>query len=470
MVASIYHELDDEERYQALHQRQIDLARRLHGDLHPAIIDGLLDDAQYASDRNDYARTENLLQQVDPLIARAGLDRSARRARWWLIGSQSLHPGGATPEKDREALEQAIDLYARFAPAAPGYVHALSTLAFRTVQRDPAQAEKYYLQAIDVAAGNGNQDAGELQQYVYPALAQAREEQGDYAGAERAYAEGADLARKSYGEAHSTTWVPAAQRAYMLHRRGERERAHALFDRLFAVIPPHWNVDSYDDYAREFYAACLAAEGRALEAIPLLEASQRTYIASPGVAHELRRLRLVLGDAYDRVGRTADARIALKASLDERIAKEPPDSENVRKNRERWGRFLLTQGDAAGAEEQFRTILAQQRADRPYATFALAHGGMARLALAAHDVPAALEASASAVDAFAHVSGRYDVRSGPYLWLIRAEALQLSGDAPAAREWAQRALDASRRYDDPAAPSIAQAQAQLRAATGTAAQ
>jgi len=56
------------------------------------------------------------------------------------------------------------------------------------------------------------------------------------------------------------------------------------------------------------------------------------------------------------------------------------------------------------------------------------------------------------------------VRTGPYLWLIRAEALRRSGDNGGAREWAQRALDASRHYDDPSAPSIRNAEAAVRAA------
>jgi serine/threonine-protein kinase len=68
---------------------------------------------------------------------------------------------------------------------------------------------------------------------------------------------------------------------------------------------------------------------------------------------------------------------------------------------------------------------------------------------------------------FEHVDGFRNVRTGPYLWLIRAEALRRSGDSGGARELAQRALDASRGYDDPSAASIRDAEASLKAVAGS---
>ena len=113
--------------------------------------------------------------------------------------------------------------------------------------------------------------------------------------------------------------------------------------------------------------------------------------------------------------------------------------------RERWGRFLLTQGDRDGAAEQFREVLAQAHG-RPLVHIALVYGGLARLALAGHDGAAALTASREAVSRFDHASnGIIDMRTGPYLWLIHSVALGSTGDAKGAREWAQKALDASRR-------------------------
>ncbi len=464
VAASIYRELDDQPRYQKLHQQQVEVARRLYGELHPAIIDGLLDDADHANDRNDYAQALKLLEQADPLIRRAALDRSTVRARWFLLRSNVLATDDAGAKASGAALDSAVKLYADVAPHDAGYVSALTSMGYRN-QHDGggAAAEPWFRRAIAAAETSSDRDDANLQQLTYPGLAAALEFQGKFDEAEQAYQRSVELARKTYGETHSTYWVPAAEFASLVHRQGERERAHALFDELFKVIPTPWDADSYDDYAREFYAACLVAEGRAQEAIPLLEASQQTYIAKPSVEYELRRIRLILGDAYDQVGRTDEARAMLKSSLGERIAKDPPDGGTVRAARERWGRFLLAHNDAAGAEEQFRLVIVQEHG-RKLATFALAHGGMAKLYLERGDIAGGVNESRGAVEMFAHVSGRRDVRTGPYLWLIHAEALRRSGDTQGAQEWAGRALDASRRYDDPSAASIRNAEEAVRAA------
>jgi len=124
-------------------------------------------------------------------------------------------------------------------------------------------------------------------------------------------------------------------------------------------------------------------------------------------------------------------------------------------------------GDSAGAGQEFREILTQAH-DRNLSSVALADGGLAALALRTHDSGAALQASAHALEVFDHVTGFRDVRTGPYLWRIRAEALLASGDATGAAEWGQRALDSLRRYDDPSSPDIAVAEATLRAASSAA--
>jgi hypothetical protein len=101
---------------------------------------------------------------------------------------------------------------------------------------------------------------------------------------------------------------------------------------------------------------------------------------------------------------------------------------------------------------------------------ALSQAGLAQLALARHDLPAAQQASREAIETFEHVTSMRDIRTAPYLWSIRAQVLLASGDAKGARTWAERALDADRRYDDPVSRDIADAAATLRmvaAAEGT---
>jgi serine/threonine-protein kinase len=154
----------------------------------------------------------------------------------------------------------------------------------------------------------------------------------------------------------------------------------------------------------------------------------------------------------------------LEALLNEWVAKGAPDFYPLLSTRERFGRFLLEQGDSAGAAKQFDEVIAQAHG-RKLSPIALAHGGAAKLALVRGDTAAALAESSIASEMFEHVDGFRNVRTGPYLWLIRSAALRRSGDANGAHEWAQRALDASRRYDDPSAASIRDAQAALQATT-----
>lgn len=272
------------------------------------------------------------------------------------------------------------------------------------------------------------------------------------------------MARRTYGEHHPKYWVPAATHARMVHLMGDRERSMQMFGALLPLLPPESARNHDAAEAREWYAGCLVAEGRSALALPLLESTERHYLETPEYDFELRRLRMTLGDAYDRVGRVQDARQTLKLALDERIAKDPSDGQPTLAIRERWGRFLLEQGDTSGAEAQFREVLDQAHGHR-WAHVALALGGMARLAMVRGDVPSALHSAKQAVELFAHVDGFRDVRMGPYLWDIYAQALLRSGDAKSSREWAQKALDADLRYDAPESPDIIEARNTLFSTT-----
>ena len=77
---------------------------------------------------------------------------------------------------------------------------------------------------------------------------------------------------------------------------------------------------------------------------------------------------------------------------------------------------------------------------------------------------AAAAASERAIELWNEVAGFRDVRMGPMIWLVHSEVLLQSGDASAAREWAEKALAARGTYDDPSSPSIAQARAAVERA------
>jgi len=106
----------------------------------------------------------------------------------------------------------------------------------------------------------------------------------------------------------------------------------------------------------------------------------------------------------------------------------------------------------------------EKAAGRRWLEPALAHAGLARIAAARHDTTGALNESRLALAALDRVQALYDMRYQPELWLVHSAVLLQSGDAKGAREWAEKALEASKRYDDPSADSIKQARAAVKAA------
>jgi hypothetical protein len=79
----------------------------------------------------------------------------------------------------------------------------------------------------------------------------------------------------------------------------------------------------------------------------------------------------------------------------------------------------------------------------------LAQAGLSAVAAARADPRIAGEASLRAMAQLEQLDGFYDIRIQPYVWQVRARALKLGGDLPAARALAQRALEAERRYYGP---------------------
>ena len=464
VTADIYRELGEPERRSALRQQQVELARQVHGDLHPAVVEGLLDQAREANSRQDDATARKLLDEADGLIRRAGRDRSSDRARWWLNRALALDADPKAQAEHQAALGKAVQLFSEVSPSHPDYVTALSDMGHLYNNRqEVAAAIPFFRQAIAVAEAQPERNDAFLVN-THGNLGVALQCMRDFDGAEAEYEKASALARRTSGEGGQAYWIVVTRRARMAHLLGDRARAYSLFEPMLQALPPQTTSAGGVAWVREFYAGRLAAEGRPDLAIPMLEASELAFQKSRQYWFDVIRVRGVLGDAYDRAGRTEEARRALKSSLDGQVANRAPDNPDVMAIRERWGRFLLTQGDRDGAAEQFREVLAQAHG-RPLVHIALAYGGLARLALAGHDGAAALTASREAVSRFDRASnGIIDMRTGPYLWLIHSAALGSTGDAKGAREWAQKALDASRRYDDPSSAAIAEAEAALRAA------
>jgi eukaryotic-like serine/threonine-protein kinase len=464
VATDIYRELD-EQRYEELLLRHLVLARKHYGEAHPIVLAALLDQASWAADRLDRAQASRLLKTLDPLIRRAGSDRTVLRARWWLTRAQTLLGDSSKAGEQLAALRNAEELFAEVAPLHSARVTVLADIGtFHSNRMEFGSAREFYDRSIALAERVDDRNDAELAT-IYGNLGLALVYTGDFAAADAAYSRAEQVIVHTYGKGHLAHWLHAANRARAAHLAGNRERAEALFTELFSNIPP--DSPHHQAYAaRELYGTCLSAEGRPHEAVPLLEQAKQFYQSAPNYDYELPRLLLALGDAYDRAGRVDDARKALRWAFDRRSASLPPESQPLLAARERWGRFLLSQGELAGAEEQFLNIIKYDQG-RKLAHIALAHGGLARIALMRGDHTNALSASTTALNTFDQVIGFRDVRMGPYLWLIHSDALRRSGDRAGAIAWAERAVAALQQYDHPSAASIVQAQAALTAATSS---
>jgi tetratricopeptide (TPR) repeat protein len=469
-MATMYHELSDHPRYAALHARHEALVLEHLGETHSEYIKDLLDDAQEANHNGHFDEAKRELEHIKILIDRAGLAHSAVGARWTFAKSRTLIPDGAERPQRIALLRQAIATYEAVARDDERYALVLNELGLVYTEDDQFELAtgltERAIAEMERRSPAGSSNLGS----AYSNLGLDRWYLGDYAGAERAFEKNIQMTRQSVGAGDSRYWMAVVPYAKVIHQSGDRQRSHRLFEDLIRGFPADRDrtLDAAElatiAYAREIYAACLAIEGRVQQSIPVLEAAARVYEKMPLHDYDIRRAHLSLADAYDQVDREADARRMFSVTLAENAKNEAPDSMVALRARERWGRFLLKSGDAVRAESEFRQVLELDRGRR-FQPAALAQGGLAQLALARHDLEAADASSSQAIDKFEHVSGARDVRVAPYLWRIRAQVLLASGKAKEARTWAEKALDADRRYDDPESRDIADAAATLRLVT-----
>ena len=462
VAADIYRELDDHERYRALHGEQMQLARRFYGDLHPVVIEGLLGDILEAEDRNDYSGALQLAAAADPQIHAAGMDDSALRARWWLLRGEALTVDASRWNERADDLGKAVDLYRRVAPTDPGYVKALTALGELDYDRgDYPDSEQHYLAAIAAARQASPRNDAELLE-IHEYLALAYHYSGELDKADATYRDATAIALRTYGDHHRHYWRVVSDHARLVHERGDRERALRMFGDLMKLMPPEVTPNGDVAEVRYNYAASLVEEGRPAAAIPLLEAIAAFYRERPNESYSEQRVQVILGDACDMVGRVGEARALLTAALDNYSAAQPPDSDVLLELRERWGRFLLGQGDAQGAEAQFAEVIAQTR-NRVMDATVLAWRDRALLALARHDIAAAATAERNAVQGLDRITGLVDARTPPALWEAQARVLLASGELKPAHDWAQRALDADRRLDGEGSVYVDSAEATLKA-------
>jgi tetratricopeptide (TPR) repeat protein len=462
--AHIYGDLADEDRYRELEQRHLVLAEAYYGHNHPTVIAALIEEANAACVREEFARAAKLLEEADAALTASGSNRTVQRANWWRVKARLLGATSASDVERGQALDRALGLLAALAPNSSDYAETLSLASiYRTNRGEDLQAMQLITQALAVEEHAADRDDASIADLLYD-LARKQEKLGEYAAAQTYYQRAEDMARRTYGERHYVYWISLAYHGRLLHMLGQRIAAQRLFEQMLAAIPVDWKTNGYDKWARETYAERLAAEGRAAAAIPFLEEANRYYAEHRHNEYDTRESRRMLGDAYDRAGRTAEASILLKASRDEFIDKEGLKSQWTARIRERWARFRLDHAtdDAAIAEvaAEFQAVL--DHSSRPSAEASLAHAGLSRIALKKGDGALALKESTLAIATLEGTKGLYDVRVRPYTWLIHSAVLLGSGDASGAQQWATKAFDASLQYDDPSSPELSKARDAMR--------
>ncbi len=446
-VADIYRELGVADRSVALNARKIELAKKEYGELSEPVLYDAVQQASYAcSEQSD--RCAKLLHDADALLDRAGRNNSTMRADWWVAEGQRLRPEQGKDAERRTAFEKGVSIYKNVAPRNTGYVTAIEELASDHQMRgDYDGSIALHRQALEVADGLRARNDAELQT-IYGNLALVYQQTGDLLNASAMFAKAADIAERTSGRDFATYWSVGAEAARTLHLAGERQSADTQFEALMTHLPPPSQHAAGASEVREYYGVALAAEGRPALAVPLLEMAERDLTQHPRDDFDLRLVRWRLGDALDRAGRAAEARVMLKKSLDDYVAHMRPDQQPLLGIRERWGRFLLDQGDLAAAAAQFDEILRQAH-ERKLTHIALAHGDLARVALARKDLEVALTESAVALDLWEHRAGFYDVRMGPYLQRIRADVLFEAGKIDEAQRLEDAAWAASEKFDAP---------------------
>lgn len=469
-ITDIYEAMADEERYEALSKRRVELARATFGPSHPIVIQALISASEGATSRQEYDRSRASLAEADrALEASATENQGLLRAKYWSAKMQLLGAGGGTSAEIDEATRNAVAMYQRIAPWSTAYAAVLANAAYfaRKGRDAPAQVD-YNLRALAIFEAAPDRNDRNMQITVSN-LALAYEMMGDERKADETYARAEELALEVETEHHQIYWLTGARHARMLHRCGHRERADAMFDRMIGLIPADWSVNNKNDWARGLQAISLAAEGRPSMAIATLEATLKSYLQRD-YGKDVPFWRLALADAYDRAGRPDEARDMFQLALKDIGAGAAFASEDRKPYLERWGRFLI---DRAGGDpvrlDEANSILAPldgSVASPPRIEDALVRSDLARIALARGDVPGAGRYSGASLDLVGGIREVYDLRQRADIWGVHATVLAAAGDRAGAADWARRAVESIESMDDPASDALAAARARLQAFSG----
>ncbi|MFN7664217.1 MAG: protein kinase domain-containing protein [Inhella sp.] len=461
LVAALYRELDEPAAAQRFADRFLTLATEHLGPQHAWVLSARVERLAQVYSQGDLPDCRSLAAPLDAEIRQAGLDASELRAAWWL--NTALCHADA-PERGPERLRwltQSEALFARTAPGSRGHVTAwveLANLHSAAGRFEPAL--QGFQRALALAESQPRRNEVELQT-LHGNMGLTLQQMGRLDEAAAAYGRAAEVAERTVGAAHPTSWEPRANHLRTLHLAGQREAAWALLPELQAAIEAaeqRPDVRVLMANTREHIGERMAAEGRGAQALPWLRSAVALHEQSSTYPFAHRRALRHLGDALARAGEESEAGRVLADALARYEAADPAGRQAVVAARERYARWLLAAGQSAQAGAQFERCIADAES-KTWAHVALAQAGAARVALMAGRLLDAQAHSAQALATWSTVTGFRDVRMQAYLWRVRAAVLERD---PSTRQeagalWA-KALAAAQRTDAPGAATLTQPQ------------
>ena len=455
-LGDIYDWADEPERSQHVWGRRLELETALYGPADERVVDGTMkladSEVLFLHDNDAKALLEHLRA---PLFERYGPE-SLARAKWLECHAATLRATHGGRELALSELHQAIAIYQAHFPRDPHYRDALQVLGdYQYDSEDYATSLGTIeaLHAMDIA--NHDLDPGD--DLVYHIDSGSRLERlGRLAEADARYTYAQAEAEKLFGKTSLWYIWTVSTRAQMAHMRGDRAAATAFFTQAFGVSLDRAAHSGTSTSLRRLYGVALAREGRAQEAVPVLEQVLKETEAHGHDEQNLRRTRGLLGDAYDKVGRTDEARQMLSSARADWISYGPSAGIGALTARERWARFLLDHGETEAAAAEFQAVI-EKGQGRAFPSVALAEAGLARIALAAHAIDLAKTHVQNAKRIIDAATIEYDIRVRLDIGLIEARVLAADGQIDKAREVAASVRDNAAVWDAPGTARIAEA-------------
>jgi len=453
IAGEIYGGLSDPDGYDRVQAKILEQDRVRFGPHSARYVFDELQMAKTAIYRQDWDTAGKYLDEDATLLKKFPMDRELW-AEWWNARGEWLRSRPGSNADRAEAYRHAIAYAEGDAASLNILIGALGNLAtIRYHAYDLPGAQALYARAISVAVAHG-QATLDLAT-AYSNLASIEVGLGHQVQAERLYDQAAGLAERLDGRQQQAYWFPVMRHATLVHRLGDRARAHGMFDALLATFPKDWSADSMRFLVLGDYGTCLVAEGQSRAAIPVLDEAIAGLQKHPFQEGDSRRLMLILAQAYADTGMNTDAEKTFRDALAAYDAHEP-DGMAADAARERWIGFRIG-GGKFGNDEQamLDALLAKPHPwDAQSTTTAMAWADQATILMQRRAFDAADAALHHAQAALQAVLGLHDVRDDDRIAFVRAQFLSATGHQAEALSVARAVRARATIMNAPQAPFV----------------